>query len=225
MARGVDSTAGAGSHDGRDLGDDAGGQDIAQKDVGVAGQGNDALLDTRAAGVVEADDGRAALHGQVHDLAHLLGVHLGEAAAEDGEVLGEDVYPAAVDGAPAGDHAIAQVLSLLHAEADGAVHGKHIQLAEGTGIEQFLRPLSGGHLAASVLAVNALLPAAQPGLLPHLLQLFDFVVNIHHLPLLLLISSFSLLYASPPRPINSLSNRCRPCLMRKERSFQAPTTP
>ena len=44
----VDRAAGAGPHDRGDLRDDARGQGIAQEDVGVAGEGDDALLDARA---------------------------------------------------------------------------------------------------------------------------------------------------------------------------------
>ena len=80
-----------------DLRHHARGQRVAQEDVGVAAERGDALLDARAAGVVEADDRRAVLHRQVHHLADLLGVGLGQRAAEDGEVLGEDVDQAAVD--------------------------------------------------------------------------------------------------------------------------------
>ena len=56
---------------------------------------SDALLDARAARVVEADDRRAVLHREVHDRADLLRVRLAHRAAEDGEVLGEARTPAA----------------------------------------------------------------------------------------------------------------------------------
>ena len=108
--RRVDRTAGAGAHDQRDLRDHARGHDVAQEDVGVATKRGHALLDARAAAVVEADDRRADLHGQVHDLADLLGVRFRERAAEDGEVLAEDEDEPAVDLAVAGDHAVAEVL-------------------------------------------------------------------------------------------------------------------
>ena len=42
--RRIDSPAGAGPHNGRDLGDHPRGQDIPQEDVGIAGQGVDPLL-------------------------------------------------------------------------------------------------------------------------------------------------------------------------------------
>ena len=80
---------------------------VAQKDVGVAGERHDAFLNARAAGVVQADDGRADLRRQVHDLDDLGGVGFRERAAEDGEVLREDEDQAAVDAAVAGDEAVA----------------------------------------------------------------------------------------------------------------------
>ena len=105
--RRVDRAAGARSHDGGDLRDHARGQRVAQEDVGVAGERHHAFLDARAAGVVQADDGRADLHGHVHDLDDLGGVGLGERSAEDGEVLREDEDQPAVDAAVAGDEAVA----------------------------------------------------------------------------------------------------------------------
>jgi len=51
----------AGSHDGRKLRDHAGGQGVSVKNIGVTRQRHHALLDTRPAGVVEAEDGRAAV--------------------------------------------------------------------------------------------------------------------------------------------------------------------
>ena len=93
-------------------GHDARREDVAQEDVRVAAERDDALLDSRAAGIVQPDDRRADLHRQVHDLADLLGVGLGQRAAEDGEVLAEDEDQPAVDGAVSGHHAVAEELLL-----------------------------------------------------------------------------------------------------------------
>ena len=67
---------------------------------------DDALLDAGAGAVVEADQRDADRGGQVHDLVDLLGEHLAQRPAEDGEVLAEDAHLAAVDGAEAGDDAV-----------------------------------------------------------------------------------------------------------------------
>jgi hypothetical protein len=53
---------------------DARGQGVLEEDVGIAGEAVDALLDARAAGVEQADDRRADLHGLALDLDDLLGV-------------------------------------------------------------------------------------------------------------------------------------------------------
>ena len=156
----VDRAAGARAEDRRDLRDDAGGQGVAQEDVGVAGERDDALLDARAAGVVEADDGRADAHRHVHDLDDLRGVGFGERAAEDGEVLGEDEDHAAVDAAVAGDEAVAGDALGVHAEVCRAMGYKFVGLLEGAFVEQEVDALAGGELAGLLLAGAALGAAA-----------------------------------------------------------------
>jgi hypothetical protein len=106
--RRVDRAAGARPEDHRDLRDDAGRQDVAQEDLGVPAEGRDTLLDPRATRIVQADDRRADLHREVHDLADLAGVCLGQRAAEDGEVLAEDEDRSAVHRAVPGDDAVAE---------------------------------------------------------------------------------------------------------------------
>ena len=163
MAGRVDRAARAGAHDGGDLRHHARGQRVAQEDVGVAAQGGHALLDARAARVVEADHGRAHLHGQVHHLADLARVGLGEAAAEHGEVLREDEDQAAVHAPVAGDDAVAGDLLLGHAEVEAAVLDQLVQLLEAALVEQQLDALARGELALRVLALAALGAAALLG--------------------------------------------------------------
>ena len=71
--RRIHRAAGARPEDRRDLRHDAGGERVAQEDVGVAAERDDAFLDARAARVVEADHRRAVPHREIHDLADLLG--------------------------------------------------------------------------------------------------------------------------------------------------------
>ena len=157
----VDGAAGAGTHDDRDLRDHARRHDVALEHLGVAGERGDALLDTGAARVVEADHGGAVLHGHVHHLADLLRVRFGQRAAEDGEVLGEHVGLAAVDRAPAGHHAVARGALRRHAEVGGAVRDEHVELLERALVEQQLDPFARGQLALLVLRRDALLSAAE----------------------------------------------------------------
>src|SRR3712207_6568214 len=111
---GVDVPAGRGAHHQGDLRDDTGGVHVAPEDLAVEAEGDHALLDARAAALVDADDGAAVADGQVEDLDDLLAVDLAEAAAEDRDVLGEDAHRAAVDGAVAGDDAVPEGPPGLH---------------------------------------------------------------------------------------------------------------
>ena len=113
-----------------DLRDDARREHVAQEDVAVAAERHDAFLDARAGAVVEADERRADLRGEVHDLADLLGERAREAAAEDGEVLREQEDLPAVDLAVAGDDAVARDLLLVRAEVRAAVHDELVHLDE-----------------------------------------------------------------------------------------------
>ncbi len=171
--RRVDVAARARPHDDGDLRDDARGQHVAQEHLAVAAERVDAFLDARAAGIEEADDRGAVLQRHVLDLHDLLGVRLGERAAEDGEVLGEDADDAAVDGAPAGDDAVARRLLLLHAELGAAVLDEGVELLEGVLVHQKLDALAGGELAALVLGVDAHLTAAKGRVVAPPLELLD----------------------------------------------------
>ncbi len=108
--RRVDGAAGAGPHDGADLGHHTRGLGVAPEDLGVAAQRRHPFLNPRAARVVEPDDRAAGLHRQVHHLADLLRVRLRQRTAEHGEVLREHAHIAAVDPAVPGDDPIAQEL-------------------------------------------------------------------------------------------------------------------
>ncbi len=68
--RRVYRTAGAGTEDGRNLGNYTGGKDVALEYFRISGKSVDAFLDTRAARVVEADYGSSHLHGHIHDFAY-----------------------------------------------------------------------------------------------------------------------------------------------------------
>jgi hypothetical protein len=153
------------------------GLDVAPEDLGVAGQGDHALLDAGPAGVVDADAGHPHLQRQVHDLADLLGHDLAQGAAEDGEVLGEQADPAPPDGAVAGDHPVAGDAPPVHPERGRPVDGQHVGLDEAAGVEQAVDPLPGRQLALVVLDLHRLGGAGVQGLLPAGAQLFHPLVH------------------------------------------------
>ena len=134
-----------------DLGHDTGGERVAQEDLGVPAQRRHALLDPRAARVVEADDRRAGLHREVHHLADFFRVRLGQGATEHGEVLREHEDRPAVDAAVPGYHSVAQILLVRQAKVARAVRHEAVQLHEGAAVEQCVDPFPRGQLALVVL--------------------------------------------------------------------------
>ena len=158
--RRIDVAAGARPHDHRNLRDDARGDDVAVEHLAITAERRDAFLDARAAGIEQADDRRPRPHRHVLDLDDLLRVGFRQRAAEHGKILGEDEDRAAVDGAPAGDDAVAGDLRLLHAEFGGAVLDEHVELLERALVHQQLDALARGQFAALVLRLDALLAAA-----------------------------------------------------------------
>jgi hypothetical protein len=169
--RRIDRTTGAGPHDDGNLRHDAGRLGIAAKDFGIAGKRGNPFLDAGTATVVQADHRRPDPHRHIHDLADLLRMCLGKGAAENREVLGKDIDLAAVDGAPAGDDAVARDLLAIHAEIHRPVCDIHVELLEGALVEQDLEALAGRQLALGMLCLDTLLAPAEPCLSPAFLDL------------------------------------------------------
>jgi hypothetical protein len=115
-------------------------------------------------------------------------------AAEHREVLGEHVDDLAVDRAPAGDHAVAGDLLVLHAEVGAAVLDEHVELLEAVFVEEQVDALAGGQLALGVLGRDALFTAAGPGLLATTIQFLENMLHATKLPC----SPSGLLNEGPP---------------------------
>ncbi len=128
-------------------------------------------MDARAGAVVDADQRAAGLEGQLLHLDDLLAVHLAEAAAEHRRVLAEDADVAAVDGAVAGDHAVAERAVLCQAEVGAAVPGQRVEFDEGVLVEQRQDALAGGQLALGVHLLDRLLADRVQRLLGALAQI------------------------------------------------------
>ena len=147
---GVDVAAGRRTHDQRDLRDHSGGQDVVAEDPAVEAEGDHALLDAGAGAVVDADQRPSGLDRQLLHLDDLLAVDLAEAAAEHCRVLAEDADVAAVDGAVAGDHAVADRPVVLQTEVRAAVAGQGVEFDERPFVEQGQDAFAGGQLALGV---------------------------------------------------------------------------
>src|SRR5262249_12506345 len=122
-------------HHQRKLGDHAGALNVAPEDLGVTGQGHDAFLDARTAGVVDPDHRTTELQSQVHDLADLLREDLAQRTAEHREVWREDEDLAAEDRPVPRDHGVAGGATLEHAEFRLTMTDITVKLEERAWIE------------------------------------------------------------------------------------------
>ena len=122
-----------------------------------------AFLDPRAARVVQADDGRAKIHREIHDLHDLRGVGFGKRSAEDREVLREGEHLAAVNQTMPGDDTVAGDDLAGHAEVEAAVRDEPVEFFEGARIEEEIDPFAGREFSRIVLALPALFAAAELG--------------------------------------------------------------
>src|SRR5262245_4845408 len=177
--RRIHGAAGARSHNRGELRHHARSHDITLKYFSVSRQAVDALLNARAAGVVDANDRRAVLHRHVHYLADLLRHHPAETATEHGEVLGIDVNQTAVDGAVTGDDRVAQVLLLVQAEIDAVVRAQTIDLDKTTVVEQNIEALARQELSLLVLAARAFRTPAGFRFLVKFAKLLDVIGGCH----------------------------------------------
>jgi predicted transcriptional regulator len=148
------------AEDHRDLRHHARRERVAEEDVGVAAERHDAFLDARAAGVVEADHGRAVAHREVHDLADLLRVRLGERAAVHGEVLREHVHEPPLDAPVAGDHAVAvhRAVAVLAGGVARACGDEAVELDEAPLVEQHVESLARESFPLSCCALSRAAP-------------------------------------------------------------------
>ena len=178
--RGINRAARARPHDERYLWDNARGQHVAGKHIGITGERGHAFLNARTAGIVDANHRRAHAHGLVHDLGNFLGMGLGQGASENGKILAKHENQAAVDGAIACDHAVAGNGLFVHAKIDAAMLHEHVPFLEGIGIEKYIDAFPRCELAFLVLGVHPLLAAARPRTFAFFFQLLE---NILHLGL------------------------------------------
>jgi hypothetical protein len=130
-------------------------------------------------GVVEADDGRSGANRQVHDLADLLGIGLGQGSAEDREILGKDEHQATADGAVAGDHAVTQRMAGVHPEIGAPMGDEGVELLETALVEDLLDAFPCGVLALGVLLLDPLLAAALTRLLAPVGQVENPAFDAH----------------------------------------------
>ena len=181
---GIDSAAGAGAKDGGDLGHHAACHHVTPEDFGITSQGVNPFLDAGSAAVVQTDHRTAVFERHVHDLTNLFRVGFGKRTTKDGEILGEDIDQALVDGGAARYHAIAGDELLVHAKVGASVGDKEVKLLEAAGVNQQLDPFPGCELAFFVLFLDAFFASAQNRLIALLTKADDRFAccHLHILP-------------------------------------------
>src|SRR5205085_2498394 len=100
---------------------------------------------------------------EIHDLANLQRIGFAQRAAEDGEILRENINETAVDSAISGDYAIARVLLLLHSEIEAAMRDESVEFFERILVEQQGDTLARCQLPFCLLAIEPLFAAAKLG--------------------------------------------------------------
>ena len=142
--RRVNSAAGRRPHDGRNLGDHAGSQRIAIKNIAVSAKGIHPFLNTRATGIVHAHKRYAGFESQVHDLGYFLGVHFTQTPGPRGKVLGKCKNRTAIHQAVTGDHTVRRDCDIRHIEIAATMLHKHVNFAKSPLIEQTIHPITSG---------------------------------------------------------------------------------
>ena len=173
----VDGAARTGPEHERELRHDARELDVPPEDLRVAGERDDALLDPRAARVVDADHRAAVLAGEVEHLADLLGHDLRERAAEHGRVLREDEHPPAEHLPVAGDDGVAERAPVGHPEVRLAVTHEAVELDERARVAEPLGALARRQLAGAAPRLDGLLRAGMERLGTMLLEPLELRVR------------------------------------------------
>src|SRR5690606_23642976 len=91
------------------------------KDIGVATQRPNALLNPGATRIVQANHGRANAHGVVHYFTDFLRVSFGKGSSKNRKILCENINKTAVDGAITRNHTIAVIHFVLHIKVGGSM--------------------------------------------------------------------------------------------------------
>src|SRR6266446_10271777 len=153
--RTVNRTAGAWSKDATDLRHHAAGQRVAQKNISITAETDDAFLNARAAGIIQSDDRSADFHRKIHHFANFFRVSFRKRTAKDSEVLRENENLATIDQTVTGNYAIAGIELFLHAKIPPAMDHQLIEFFKRSFIQQELDAFARGQLVCRVLLLHA----------------------------------------------------------------------
>ena len=170
QSRRVHRPACARTEDRAQLWNHAAGAHVAVKNIRVAPQRHHAFLNARTTAVVQAYEGSAVLHRQVHDAADFLGVRLGKRAPQHRKVLRKHIHQSAVDPAITRDDTVTEKLLLVQPEVGRPVLHEHPQLFKAIGIQEQVQAFARRQFALGMLGLNALLTSTLHRLLAQFIE-------------------------------------------------------
>ena len=173
--RGVARAAGAGPQHHRNLRDDAGGFGIAEENIRIAGKGVNALLNARAAAVVDGDKGRAVLIRKIHHPADFCRVCGAKRPTPHGKILRRGKSQPPVHFSEAHDDAVTRLFLFLHPKVGGGGKRQIAKLGKGAVVKQRLHALPCGQFARRVLFFHPRGAARRKGFGAFAVQCFDTV--------------------------------------------------
>ena len=167
------------AQDGGDLRNHARRNRILVENRSIAGQTGNALLDTRATRIVQGNDGRPVLQGQLLHLDDLLRIGFAQRASERRKVVSVDKDQAAVDFPITAHDAVAHNALLLHTEVVATVGHQFIQFVERPLVEQHVDAFACCHAALLVELLDFIHTAALLGFFVDFFQFFVYFFSFH----------------------------------------------
>src|SRR5690606_35259398 len=164
------------------------------------------VLDAGAAGVVDGDHRAGVAVGEVHGIGDLAAEHLADRAAVHGLVVGDDHHGPAVDGAPAGDHAVA-----VHGIAAAGLAHQFAEFDEAALVDEHAHALAGAGDLLRLALGDARFARRFLGEFQDLQELIQLVPRTAHV----LYSSFELAVAPGPTGSRTGARRSTLSVMRR----------
>src|SRR5690606_7987977 len=114
------------SHDDRNLGNDAGINRIAVKNMAISVQGRNSLLDPCSARIIKPDKWYPVFRRQVHNRCDFLAMHFPKCPAENGKILGKEINGTAIYFSEAGNDPFPFSFMFFHAKIRGPRFDKRV---------------------------------------------------------------------------------------------------
>ena len=154
----VNSAAGTGTCDDRNLGNAARSCGVCKKDVAVRSKRSNALLNTGSAGIVDADQRTTVFASHINYGSDLLSVVMTEGSAGHSEILRIYAYASAIDRAVACDDTVVRKGAALKSELCVDIGDTGTYFAERAFVKKSIDPLHSVKLTLVMLSFSIVIP-------------------------------------------------------------------